>query len=248
MPGSCSAPFGFRDDRTDRWTTSRIPHTVQNVSFRNSRTTDPVPEVRSGRPRDAAREVEILACVLELVGEVGYDALTFEAVARRARASKATLYRRWETKRDMVVAAVKAGPAAGTSADPVDTGSLRGDLIALCERLATTMDAADPTMSLMLLHAGLEDPDLCRHIEEASGPTGAKLPASVISAAITRGELPAGAQPFPFEEITGSVLLLRRLNGLPAGAEYLAHLVDTILVPALRASASAEPPLPAIFS
>ncbi|MFJ9371471.1 TetR/AcrR family transcriptional regulator [Nocardia sp. NPDC101769] len=186
--------------------------------------------------------------MLELVGEVGYDALTFEAVARRARASKATLYRRWETKRDMVVAAIKAGPAAGNSADPVDTGSLRGDLIALCERLATTMDSADPTMSLMLLHAGLEDPDLCRHIEEASGPTGAKLPASVISAAIARGELPAGARPFPYEEITGAVLLLRRLNGLPAGAEYLAHLVDTILVPALRASASAEPPLPAIFS
>ncbi|MFE3256449.1 TetR/AcrR family transcriptional regulator [Nocardia sp. NPDC059091] len=194
------------------------------------------------------REVEILACVLELLGEVGYDALTFEAVARRARASKATLYRRWETKRDMVVAAVKAGPASGNSADAVDTGSLRGDLIALCERLDTTMRSADATMSLMLLQAGLEDPDLCRHIEEVTGPTGAKLPASVMSAAIGRGELPAGAKPFPYEEIAGSVLLLRRLNGLPAGPEYLSHLVDTILIPALQASGRPEPPLPAIFS
>jgi hypothetical protein len=74
---------------------------------------------------------------------------------------------------------------------------------------------------------------LCRHIEEATGPTGAKLPASVLSAAIRRGELPEGAQPFPYEEITGSVLLLRRLNGLPAGPEYLTHLVDTVLIPAL---------------
>jgi AcrR family transcriptional regulator len=204
--------------------------------------------MRAGRPRDRVREVEILACVLELLGEVGYDALTFEAVARRARASKATLYRRWETKRDMVVAAIKAGPTSGRCVGTVDTGSLRGDLIALCERLDTTMRSADAAMSLMLLHAGLQDPDLCRHIEEATGPTGAKLPASVMSAAIDRGELPVGARAFPYEEITGSVLLLRRLNGLPTGAEYLAQLVDTILIPALRASASPEPPPRAIFS
>ncbi|WP_405490881.1 TetR/AcrR family transcriptional regulator [Nocardia sp. NBC_00511] len=218
------------------------------MSFRNESAADVAAEVRTGRPRDRIREGEILVCVLELVGEVGYDALTFEAVARRARASKATLYRRWETKRDMVVAAVKAGPASGGSGEPVDTGSLRGDLVALCERLDTTMRSADSTMSLMLLQAGLEDPDLCRHIEEVTGPTGAKLPASVMAAAIDRGELPAGAQAFPYEEITGSVLLLRRMNGLPAGPEYLAHLVDTILIPALRASVGSEPPLSAIFS
>ena len=186
--------------------------------------------------------------MLELLAEVGYDGLTFEAVARRARASKATLYRRWETKRDMVVAAVKAGPAAGNRTAAIDTGSLRGDLLALCERLDATMRSADPAMSVLLLQAGLEDPDLCRHIEEATGPTGAKLPAPVLSAAVDRGELPAGAQPFPYEEITGSVLLLRRLNGLPTGPEYLAHLVDSLLVPALRASASSAPPVQAIFA
>ncbi len=186
--------------------------------------------------------------MLELLGEAGYDGLTFEAVARRARASKATLYRRWDTKRDMVVAAIKAGPAAGGGPPAIDTGSLRGDLLALCERLDTTMRSADATMSLLLLQAGLEDPELCRHIEEATGPTGAKLPAPVLSAAIRRGELPTGAQPFPYEEITGSVLLLRRLNGLATGPEYLAYLVDNILIPALRASVSRTPPAQAIFS
>ncbi|GAA5051928.1 TetR/AcrR family transcriptional regulator [Nocardia callitridis] len=219
------------------------------MSFRNSSANDQPTEVRTGRPRDQAREAAILACVLELLGEIGYEAVTFEAVARRAHASKATLYRRWETKRDMVVTAIKAGPASGNGAAAVDTGSLRGDLLALCERLDTTMRSADPSMSLMLLHAGLEDPDLCRHLEENTGPTGAKMPESVLSAAIDRGELPAGARPFPYEEITGSVLLLRRLNGLATGPEYLAHLVDTILIPALRASATTPaPPLPAIFS
>ncbi len=223
--------------------------TVRNVPYRNRGTVNTEAEVRPGRPRDQAREAKILACVLELLSEVGYDALTFEAVARRAQSSKATLYRRWETKRDMVVAAVKAGPASGGSGTVIDTGSLRGDLLALCERLDRTMRSADGAMSLMLLQAGLEDPDLCSHIEEATGPTGAKLPASVLTAAIARGELPEGAQPFPYEEITGSVLLLRRLNGHPAGPDYLTHLVDHILIPALRASAtSGEPPTRAIFS
>lgn len=215
------------------------------MSFRNKE----AGETGTGRPRDAAREATILTCVLELLGESGYDAVSFEAVARRAGASKATLYRRWNTKRDMVVAAVKAGPAAGGESMTVDTGSLRGDLLVLCERLDGTLRAADGSMSLMLLQAGLEDPDLCRHLEDATGPTGAKLPANVLAAAIDRGELPAGAQPFPYEEVAGSVLLLRRLNGLPSGPDYLAVLIDTILIPALRASAEHTGPVPrALFS
>lgn len=187
--------------------------------------------------------------VLVLLAEAGYDALTFEEVARRSRASKATLYRRWDTKRDMVVAAIKAGPSSGTSTDDVDTGSLRGDLLALCERLDATLRASDGSMSLMLLQAGLEDPELCRHIEEAAGPTGAKLPKSVLNAAISRSELPKGTRSFTYEEVAGSVLLLRRLNGLATGPDYLARLVDDVLIPSLRASAAdtTEPPR-AIFA
>lgn len=187
--------------------------------------------------------------MLALLTEAGYDALTFEGVARRAGASKATLYRRWENKRDMVVAAVKAGPTSGASPDGVDTGSLRGDLLALCARLDTTLRASDGSMSLMLLQAGLEDPELCRHIEEAAGPTGAKLPKSVLDAAISRGELPEGTRPFVYEEVAGSVLLLRRLNGLATGPDYLARIVDDVLIPSLRASAvdASEPPR-AIFA
>lgn len=219
------------------------------MPFRNDDSSTPI--ARAWRPRDAGREREILVAVLELLAEVGYDALTFEEVARRARASKATLYRRWETKREMVVAAVKAGPVADAAARPgdlIDTGSLRGDLIALCTRLDTTMRAADGAMNLMLLQAGLDDPELCRHIEESTGPTGAKLPAAVLRAAIDRGELPVDTDPFAYEEVAGSVLLLRRLNGLPTDADYLAHLVDTILIPALRTGAGSEPPARAIFS
>ncbi|WP_431221535.1 TetR/AcrR family transcriptional regulator [Leifsonia xyli] len=192
----------------------------------------------------------MLEVVNALLSERGYDGVTFEEVARRAGASKPTLYRRWTTKRDMVVAALKAGPARREGPDEIDTGSLRGDLLALCRRLLTTMQSTDGHTALALLQAGFEDPELGDAIERSVGPTGGRLPASVIEAAVARSELPAGAGPFPFEEVAGSVLLLRRLNGLDTGDRYLEALVDTILIPALRAGVeTAAEPLPlGIFS
>ncbi|WP_238592200.1 TetR/AcrR family transcriptional regulator [Leifsonia sp. ALI-44-B] len=221
-----------------------MPYLSARPSEASALTTSTPTSSAGGRPRDAVREGQILATVLEMLADTGYDSITFEEVARRAKASKATLYRRWPTKRDMVVAAVKAGPSSGHTQDAIDTGSLRGDLLALCHRLNNTLRASDGSMSLMLLQAGLEDAELCEYLEAATGPTGARLPAPVLEAAIARGELPAGAKPFPYEEVTGSVLLLRRLNGLTVDHAYLETLIDSILIPALAASAASlsEPP------
>ena len=51
-----------------------------------------------GRPRDETRDAAILAATLDVLGDVGYDRLTIDAVAPRAKASKATVYRRWSGK------------------------------------------------------------------------------------------------------------------------------------------------------
>lgn len=191
-----------------------------------------------GRPRDDAREAEILRIVLALLGEAGIDGVTFEEVARRAQASKKTLYRRWATRQEMVVAAIKAGPAAGNKPDPIDTGSLRGDLLALLERLEATMEAGS-SVSLTILQAGLRDPELCQYIEDSAGPTGARLTDAVLRAAIERGELPATADPFAYEEVGAAVLVLRKLNGLTTDAAYREALTDAVLIPALRSGVAA---------
>lgn len=210
---------------------------------------EPQEPPRRGRPRDAQLQERIVDAVNSLLSEQGYDGVTFEEVARRCGASKASLYRRWSTKRDMVIAAIKAGAARHNTADRIDTGSLRGDLLALCHRLDRTMRAADSQSAMLLLQAGLEDPELCEAIETGAGPTGARLPAEVLGAAAARGELPAGVSPFAFEEVVGAALLLRRVNGLLVDDTYLDALIDTVVLPALRASAEASNPLPAgIFS
>jgi AcrR family transcriptional regulator len=213
--------------------------TIRAVPFTNSPTRAP------GRPRDAEREAAILATVMDLVEERGFDALSFEEVARRARCSKATLYRRWADKQEMVIAAIRAATSTASAPPPVDTGSLRGDLLELLGRLEASMSVGGQ-LSLLLLQAGIEDPDLCHEIEEAVGPTGARLPENVIRAAIERGELPDGADPFPYEEVGGAALLVRKLNGLTTDAAYRELLVDSVLLPALRASGPA--PQRGIFS
>ena len=79
------------------------------------------------RPRvEGERELEIFEATLAVLDEVGYDLLTMDAVALRAKASKATLYRRWKRKPELVVAAIMAHK--GETVVP-DTGTLRGDLL-----------------------------------------------------------------------------------------------------------------------
>jgi hypothetical protein len=91
---------------------------------------------------------------------------------------------------------------------------------------------------------------LCEALETSLGPTGARLPQAVLERAIARGELPADADPFAYEEVAGAVLILRMINGQPADESYLERLIDDILIPALAHPPSSPQPdtAPALFS
>jgi AcrR family transcriptional regulator len=79
------------------------------------------------RPRIAdEREAEILDAAVRVLAKVGYDRLTMDQVAAEARASKASLYRHWSTKAELVVDAISR--AKGLPDEPPNTGSLRDDL------------------------------------------------------------------------------------------------------------------------
>ncbi|MDA8148221.1 MAG: TetR/AcrR family transcriptional regulator [Actinomycetota bacterium] len=102
---------------------------------------------RPGRPRSAASHRAILDATIHLLSEVGYPALSIEAVAARAGVGKGTVYRWWSSKAELVVEAVHDA-ALGMVAEP-DTGSLRGDtrelvagLVALaCSPLGRVLEA-----------------------------------------------------------------------------------------------------------
>jgi len=116
-------------------------------------------EPRLGRKRDASRDEDLCRAALELLVEVGYDRLTVDAVAARAGAGKATCYRRWAGKAELVVEAVSRMKAPG---EQPETGSLRGDLVALTSHFGEDDDPfrADVVAGLVsgLVHdAGLRD-------------------------------------------------------------------------------------------
>ena len=90
------------------------------------------PSRQPGRKRDRERDAAILDATLEVLAERGYDGLTMEAVAARARAGKATVYRRWPAKAHLVHdAIVRMAQLDVDLAALPDTGSLRGDIAAL---------------------------------------------------------------------------------------------------------------------
>ena len=92
-----------------------------------------VDEVRApGRPRDARVERSILDAALDLFLEVGFDAMSIESVAERAGVGKTTIYRRWQSKEDLVVATVCT---LYEGMEIPDTGDLRADLTGVVEHM-----------------------------------------------------------------------------------------------------------------
>src|SRR5918995_1165310 len=100
------------------------------------------------RPRvEGEREQEILDATIDILAEVGYDRLTMDAVAARARASKATLYRRWSSKVSLVIDALLL--QKGPTTIP-DTGTLRGDLLEVFCGMGALDSEALATLSSVL--------------------------------------------------------------------------------------------------
>lgn len=105
------------------------------------------------------REAQLLAITLELLQEHGYDRLTVDAVAAKAKASKATVYRRWPSKADLVLAALVEGTRADATAPR--TGSLRGDLLEIgrtcCKHTQEHMRTLRAVLNEMSHNPALQD-------------------------------------------------------------------------------------------
>jgi AcrR family transcriptional regulator len=187
---------------------------------------------RAGSPKlSAEREQEILRAAYALLAEVGYDALRLDAVAARARASKATLYRHWTGKAKLVADAVRCCNVS--TMEPPDTGTLRGDLLALLGGMAESIASDDGPIFAGLVMAMRCDQDLAaemRALQAAKRP----LAQAICSRAVSRGELPAGCAAGLVEEIAPAQIFMHHFaRGEPLDERFITHLVDDILLPLL---------------
>ena len=176
----------------------------------------PQVETVGTRPRiEGVREVEILEAAIAVLSDVGYDRLTMDAVALKAKASKATLYRRWNGK------------------VPVDTGTLRGDLIESYCGSGGLTDKPEVAAFGAILTAIMRDPEFAAAFRR--DVVAPKLAASktMFERAIERGEIsPEVDIELLAPALAGIVLHRLILAGeLPTKA-LVTKVIDQIIVPA----------------
>ena len=195
-------------------------------------TDDPV--VR--RPRMSPdRAMDLLNAAMDVLRDVGYQDLSMDLVAARARCSKATLYRLWSGKPQLVAAALYATRPAKVK--EVNTGTLRGDLLTFVELLDRRV-AKDTALFTTLSHAVLSDEELAAAVRTSLVTPWLADLSGVVDRAVERGELsarPAAADFLP--ELLLSVAITRPLiGGGFADADYLTGCIDHVLLPALRST------------
>jgi len=184
--------------------------------------------------RGEVREEAILRATLELLAEVGYDQLTIDGVAARAHCSKATIYRRWQGKAELVITAVRRHSAPPPQPAP-GTGSLREDLLAALEAMRSSLAGQDTALLLGLMTAMRHDQELAAVVREQVIDSKREVFGAAVARAVARGELPAGADHTLLAEISSAMLLSRQLvTGGPLDAAFAQELVDDVLLPLLR--------------
>lgn len=198
------------------------------------------PTIIGSRPRvEGDREDEILEATLELLLDVGYDRLTLDAVARRARASKATLYRRWDDKPSLVVDAMvraKHAPQIETH----DTGTLRGDLVTtFCGAHGMGRNEATGMLGSVIT-ALCSDPEFARRFREAFIAPKVQVSHDIYQRAIDRGEISSDVDIDVIAPALAGILLHRSfVMGVLPDDETVLRVIDNVILPAVGHPAAA---------
>jgi AcrR family transcriptional regulator len=189
---------------------------------------------RLGRKRDHTRDPEILEVALDVLAETGYDGMTIDMVATRAKAGKATLYRRWPSKADLVLDAVVCMKSKDIDLDALpDTGTLRGDLVAMVK--PPSIRESERKLKVMAGIASMivRSPELAAAAQSALVEPRASVNRIFFRRAIERGEIPADADVERLCMIAPAMVAYRVLMlGKPVDREFLVSTIDTIVLPA----------------
>jgi len=188
---------------------------------------------RGGRPRDPSRDGVIRAAILRLLADVGYGALTMDAVASEAGVGKATIYRRWRTKQDLVVDTISDLNRAEASSP--DTGSLEGDLRQMLRSLVTVITGPTGAATLSLLSTVPHQPALAAAFRNGPLAVWRQSFEDIWARAEERGEVSPGVAGSVAAETTSALLVQRwLLTGKPVDEAYADEVLDTVVLPLIR--------------
>lgn len=191
------------------------------------------------RARGVAAEQAILKATLEILQDGGYSALTIDRVAARARASKTTIYRRWNTKEHLVLAVFQQLPIAIPDSS---SGKLETDLVGLFKQFSTIMEASPLRGVLpMLVAECINNPALSHLLVQVNERRRAPI-RHVIRQAVDRGELPADTDVELIIDMIQGAISIRLYFLLDQLSEtWIRGLVCLLLNGASRTCATAAP-------
>ncbi|MET4641357.1 TetR/AcrR family transcriptional regulator [Streptomyces sp. NPDC006539] len=182
-----------------------------------------------------AREAELYAAVLDLLREVSYDAVTMDAVAARTRASKATLYRRWGSKPELVVKALRHQKPVSTG--EIGTGSLREDFHEMVMRADDCRMEQDTSLMRGLAMAVRENADLLRALRELLFGLETTGLDRMLRRAVERGEIRADNPALEYvpHVLVGALVVRGLIDNQPPTQAFLTSYIDAVVLPALGA-------------
>jgi AcrR family transcriptional regulator len=200
---------------------------------------------RRGRPLDPALAEPIRAAALKVLADVGYRGLTMDEVALVAGVSKATIYRRWASKVDLLVDVIDT--ASDELLVGVDTGSLRDDLVALLGALADILTGPGGGASRALLGVLDAEPVLAEAYRRGPLARWDRAFREAFRKAAARGEVAAGAED-SLGAASGAGILVQQwlIGGQDVRGELVVRVVDEVMMPLLTPAAPAPPGRPSL--
>ena len=190
------------------------------------------PARNSGR-FDPSLDAAILEAALRGLAAQGYDRMSMDDIASRARVGKAAIYRRWPSKAAVVAEAIAHWRRGLGPVEPPNTGSLRGDIDALVAAVPDLDEAALSTVKVVVgaATAAMHHPVLAAALDDLALSTPRQVVRVVLDQAVARGEIPAGRDLTLIPDALLGLNVLRVLTGRPIDRVYVRRALEQVLLP-----------------
>ena len=189
----------------------------------------PPKEPKRGRPRDPATDIAILTATIEELASSGYENASIEAISRRSGTGKATIYRRYPNKAELVVAAVNAQFEQANPAVP-NTGDAVADLTTLVYNTARMLTATPMGEVIRAIVPALPRDHLLASLIASFEKKRRQLMLDVLSAGVARGQFQVDDQQSTIDALLGAIYLRFLLLGKPVNRRYVHRVVNAVIV------------------
>jgi len=189
---------------------------------------------RLPRRRDRVLIEAIHAATLAELSETGYAGLSIDRVAKRARTSKAAIYRRWPSRADLVAAAIRYASECDQDMTP-DTGDVRADLFAVLRAAADRLAGPFGEAARGLITETLADPEATRAARDHLEKERNRMITTVLERAVARGQIRRQALTPQLVSLAPALVSHHfLLHGAPIADQTINDILDHVVIPLMR--------------